>query len=147
MHGTLTAEEIENVLRTASVGRIGCLVEGWPYVVPVTYAYDGEFVYVHSADGMKVRAMRANPNVCFEVEQIETRTKWRTVIARGHFEDLWRDPDEFAMKLLSARSASTPPPAAPPVEPPRTKLPHDREERPIVYRIRVLERTGRFENG
>jgi hypothetical protein len=40
--------------------------------VPITYVFDGEAVYAHSADGLKIRMMRANPHVCFEVDQRET---------------------------------------------------------------------------
>jgi nitroimidazol reductase NimA-like FMN-containing flavoprotein (pyridoxamine 5'-phosphate oxidase superfamily) len=143
MRGELSREEIEDVLRREVVGRIGCFTGEWPYVVPVTYAYDGEVVYVHSADGMKLHAMRERPNVCFEVEQIRGPSDWRTVIAKGRFEDLWRDPDQYTMKLLASRYAPEPKsagagegsPVAHTLDPPR----------PHLYRIRLLERTGRFE--
>ena len=71
------------------LGRVACLVDGRPYIVPVTYVYDGELgcVYVHSGEGAKVQAMRANPNVCFEVEQVHDMANWRTVIARARFEE------------------------------------------------------------
>src|SRR6516165_8394548 len=66
MMGNLKADEIEDVLRSEVIGRIACVADGWPYIVPVTYVYDGgEYVFSHSAEGEKVAAMRKNPQVCF----------------------------------------------------------------------------------
>ena len=104
MLGELNAEEIEEVLHSEVIGRIGCVSDGWPYVVPVSYAYDGESIYAHSAEGLKISAMRDSPRVCFEVERIESMKKWRTVIARGQFEPVWRDDEERAMDLLGRAS-------------------------------------------
>lgn len=39
--------------------------EGKPYVIPMNFGFDGEYVYFHgSAAGKKVDVLRANPNVC-----------------------------------------------------------------------------------
>ena len=64
MMGNLTLDQIEEVLRTEVIGRIACVADGWPYIVPITYVYDGgEFVFSHSAEGRKIEAMRQNPQV------------------------------------------------------------------------------------
>ena len=105
MMGNLTPDQIEEVLRSEVIGRIACVADGWPYIVPITYVYDGgEFVFSHSAEGRKIEAMRQNPQVCFEVEQIKSIASWRTVIARGRFEPLARDAEERAMDLLGGNS-------------------------------------------
>ena len=40
-----------------------------PYVIPVSFVLDGDGLYVHSADhGRKLRVLRKNPHVCFEVD-------------------------------------------------------------------------------
>jgi nitroimidazol reductase NimA-like FMN-containing flavoprotein (pyridoxamine 5'-phosphate oxidase superfamily) len=145
MMGNLNADEIETVLRSEVVGRIACVWEGWPYVIPVTYVYDGgEYVFSHSQDGQKIRAMRANPQVCFEVEQIRSPANWRTVIARGRFEELERDEGERAMEMITGKFAWCRPDGEPQD---RHEAAHRRAGvvRPVLYRIRLLERTGRFE--
>ena len=71
MLGTLSSAEIEDLLRTEVVARLGCHAEGRTYVVPVTYAYDGDALLVQSADGLKVRMMRQNPLVCVEVDHVD----------------------------------------------------------------------------
>ena len=87
MLGELDAAEIEDVLHAEVIARIGCISDGRVYVVPVTYVYDGTYVYGHAMDGAKLRAMRANPEVCVEVEQVDDLSNWRSVIARGSFEE------------------------------------------------------------
>ena len=69
----LPVEGIEELLRTAVVGRIACCAHGAgeagrPYVVPLAYGYDGEAIYAHSGPGRKIRLMRAQPLVSFEVD-------------------------------------------------------------------------------
>ncbi len=145
MLGELGAEEINDLLQSELLGRIGCIVDGWPYVVPVTYVYDGESVYLHSSDGLKLRAMRENPQVCFEVERISSTTDWQCVLARGRFEPMWHDADGYAYNLMVARFATVTPSTSARFE--RNEKAHRQAgiERPIVYRIRLLEKTGRFE--
>ena len=71
MLGELTPEEIDEMLRSEAIGRIGCYAFGRPYVVPITFAYDGVAVYGHSREGLKLRMMRSHPSVCFEVDRME----------------------------------------------------------------------------
>jgi nitroimidazol reductase NimA-like FMN-containing flavoprotein (pyridoxamine 5'-phosphate oxidase superfamily) len=147
MLGSLTPEEIEDVLSREVLGRVACIVSERPYVVPVTYVYDAEFshAYVHSSDGTKVGAMRANPNVCFEVEQVRDMANWRTVVCQARFEELWKDDQERAMDLLASRFA--------PLQVSETARPARREEahrqhgltRSVLYRLHLLEKSGRFE--
>jgi len=146
MLGELTREEIEQVLLREMVGRIGCHAEGRTYVVPITYAYDGDGVYAHSADGLKVRTMRANPKVCFEVDQIENLARWRSVIAWGTYEELGSAEEDRAAALLRSRLTSMSPSETARIHAP---LPESQatngRSRAIFYRIRLEEKTGRFE--
>ena len=143
MLGELNDQEIDLILRKQRVGRIGCHAEGVTYVVPVGYAYDGAAVYGLSAEGMKLRMMRANPRVCFEVEQVEHWANWQSVIAWGSFEELTGSDAENARALLhsvltplmefeSKMSAS-----------PRTRRRQaSRGVTSSLFRIRLDERTG-----
>lgn len=86
----LTAEMINEVLESKYIGRIGCSENGRTYVVPITYYYDKSHnsILGVTTEGMKVKMLRKNPEVCFEVEEIENMTNWRTVIAWGKYEEL-----------------------------------------------------------
>jgi hypothetical protein len=44
----LPAAECRALLREGSVGRVGYVVDGWPIVVPVNYAVDGDDVVVRT---------------------------------------------------------------------------------------------------
>jgi uncharacterized protein len=147
MLGELTPEQINALLFNEVVGRIGCHAKGRTYVVPITYVFDGESVYGHSADGLKVSMMRANPHVCFEVDHRENLANWRSVVAWGVYEELEGKEAFDALQLLVARlmpivTSETlrlpgpgPVAAKPVIDAPKS----------IIYRIRLTERTGRFE--
>jgi uncharacterized protein len=149
MIGQLTDSEIEQLLRSESVGRIGCSADGRVYVVPVTFAFAHGDVYGHSELGMKVRMMRANPSVCFEVDHIVSQSNWRSVIAWGTYEELQGDDALVGIERLLARLgplvlgvAHIPEEQ---VAAPLVTLAHAILQRGVVYRIRLTERTGRFE--
>src|SRR5436190_15863018 len=88
MLGTLTLLQIEEVIKGQIVGRIGCHADGLTYVVPVSYAYDGDYIYSRTFEGMKINMMRRNPDVCFEAEDTKSLSKWRSVVAWGSYEEL-----------------------------------------------------------
>ncbi len=143
MLGTLERDQIDHVLRAATMGHISVHANGRTYVVPVSYVYDGDAVYMHSAEGMKVRMMRANPDVCFEVEQIDDMSNWRTVIAWGRYEELTGDLAVAAMNLLFSRlSPLTTSETAGPAGRRRGRADDGVE---VSYRLRISECTGRFE--
>src|SRR5207249_11652316 len=87
--GELDSNQIDHLLQTEVVGRLGCHADGKTYIVPITYVYDGGYVYGHTIEGTKTRMMRANPEVCFEVDHIDDLTNWQSVIAWGSFEELY----------------------------------------------------------
>lgn len=147
MFGKLSTLEIEAVLRKNLVGRIGCCDKGYPYVVPISYAYDDEVVYCRSHEGMKLRIMRKNPSVCFEVEDYSDMANWRTVIARGEFEEI-RDPvgREQALKHLSNRHLPIISSQTTHIATSWPFLPQNLNEIDgVVFRIKLSEITGRFE--
>ena len=146
MLGELTPEEIDDVLRSEAIGRIGCYAFGRPYVVPITYAFDGVAVYGHSREGLKLRMMRSHPTVCFEVDRFESASSWRSVIALGTFSELESNEAEIAMQLLRRRLAPLVPSAderprrpAARLGPALVRLPHParRAHRPLRAATRL----------
>lgn len=145
--GQLSEEQIDQVLRSEVVGRIGCSVAGQVYVVPVFYAYDGTYIYGHSNEGMKIRMLRAKPRICFEVDRVESLASWQSVIAWGQFEELEGEQAEQAEQLLLQRFKPLLSEAIgrPPHGPSEPASPGDDPTagRAIVYRIALTERSGR----
>jgi nitroimidazol reductase NimA-like FMN-containing flavoprotein (pyridoxamine 5'-phosphate oxidase superfamily) len=132
----LTPAEIATLLEEELVGRIGCHADGLTYVVPVIYAYDSGSVYVLSTEGQKVEMMRANPDVCFEVDRYEGPGRWRSVVAQGRYEELDEEGVERAKSLLRLRVGQRSGTGSGPSRP--------RSDRAVVgFRIRLDGATGR----
>ena len=140
MLGQLRSSQIEDLLRGEVIARIGCISEGRVYVVPVTYVYDGTYVWGHAMDGAKLRAMRAHPEVCVEVEHVDDMSNWRSVIASGTFEECRGDDWDTGISLLLEHIM--PLLKFPPHQPPPDL---SGLRKGSVYRIRLGDRTGRFE--
>jgi nitroimidazol reductase NimA-like FMN-containing flavoprotein (pyridoxamine 5'-phosphate oxidase superfamily) len=130
----LDDDSIEDLLRTSIVGRIACghpeIDGGRPYLVPLAYGYDGESIVAHSGAGKKIQIMRRNPLVTIEVDHATASDRWRSVIAKGSYEEI-DDPTERDAALATIY----PDPTTRPTFGPET----------IVYRIRLTEKTGRYE--
>ena len=147
MLGKLTDAQIEQVLHTQFVGRIGCSSDNKMYVVPVTYAYHDGYVYAHSKEGMKIQFMRKNPAVCFQVDAMENMSNWRSVIVWGEYEELKTEQEQkTGMKILVDRL--TPFMASETVRPSHhSHAPEivEKSLKAVAYRIKVIESSGRFE--
>ena len=66
-------ENIEPILQACKACRIAMIADGKPYVIPMNYGYTwddtGLTLYFHSGlRGKKIDALRANPQVCFELD-------------------------------------------------------------------------------
>src|SRR5579859_1472215 len=103
MVGELNRDEMDQLLYSEIVGRIGCQLNGQTYVIPVEYVYDGRSVYGRAGMGRKIEIMRKDSRVCFEVDRVETLEDWRSVIAWGHYEELRGAEAERAEGLLIRR--------------------------------------------
>lgn len=136
----LTTDECAAVLRRGHLGRLACCRDDHPYVVPISYDFDGKHVYSFSTLGQKIVWMRANPHVCLEVDEIEDRFNWTTVLAFGRYEELRTPPEheqarEGARQLFEQREEWWQPAAA--------KVSEPEHHVPVVYRIVITRLSGR----
>lgn len=106
----LREEEARALLKTKKIGRLGCMANGEPYVVPINYFFDNGSIYSHSLPGKKIDAMRGHPRTCLQVDDIEDDLHWRSVIAYGNFEEIRIPSDRRAVlsKLLARFPMLTP---------------------------------------
>ena len=147
MLGRLNNSQIEDVLNNQIVGRIGCHADDITYIVPISYAYDGAYVFAHTFEGKKISIMRKNSNVCFEVDVIKDMANWQSVVAWGNYEELGQGDDrDYALEKLSGRALAL-------FASETVRLSEDwpfpisdmSEIQGIVFRIRLMQKTGRFE--
>ena len=100
----LNAEETAAVLNRGTSGVLALSDEdGYPYAVPLSYVFDGDKLYFHSAKaGHKLEALRRCPKASFCVidqDQIvpeEYTTYFRSVIAFGTIRELEDDSEKRA---------------------------------------------------
>lgn len=61
---------IDEIIRGSLVCRVAMAKDNAPYVVPMSFGYDGEAIYLHTAPtGKKIECFLSNPQVCFEFER------------------------------------------------------------------------------
>ena len=87
----LTRPEIDAVLSAEDLGRLGLYDRGADrvYVVPISYVYDDQTLFFHSAAGLKLDLLKAHPDgICFQVDQIAAIGEWLSVVAWGRFEEI-----------------------------------------------------------
>ena len=93
-------EEMDEIVRGSRVCRIALSMDNMPYIVPVSFGYDGESIYIHTAkEGKKLNIINNNNNICFEFERDvklfrdrENACKWsfsyESVIGMGRIYEL-----------------------------------------------------------
>ncbi len=104
----LSEDDTRNILLNSSNGIISLVdPDGYPYGVPVSFAYDGRsHIYIHSAvSGYKIDCIASDPRCSFCVvgqDRIipdKFTSYFRSVIVRGKLKFV-SDPDEIMKGLL-----------------------------------------------
>ena len=147
MLGELDEMQVDHFLLSQAVGRLACTDGKRPYIVPVTYVYDGKDIIGQAKEGLKLNMMRANPNVCFEVDVMANMANWQSVVLFGTFHELKGKESEKARDYLFKHVW--------PLLTSATIHPHEHEVsvkpddsnrvKPVMYRIKIKEKSGRFE--
>ncbi len=62
--------EMDQIIHNSLICHLSCSLNDQPYVVPLSFGYDGNAVYFHTAqEGKKNAILSANPQVCLGFEQ------------------------------------------------------------------------------
>ena len=95
----LGRSECLDLLATASIGRVGLLVDGLPEVLPVNYALDGETVLFRTAEGT-VLNQASLAVVAFEVDHLDEAAAggW-SVMVQGVAQDIGDAVDASSERL------------------------------------------------
>jgi nitroimidazol reductase NimA-like FMN-containing flavoprotein (pyridoxamine 5'-phosphate oxidase superfamily) len=136
-----TRASLDFLART-HLGRLACAQGCQPYIVPIYFSYNNDYLYTFSTVGQKIDWMRANPLVCVEADEVVNCEKWTSVIVNGRFQELpdlpeWRAERSLAHDLLQRKAMWW--------EPGYVKTILHGKERllvPVFYRIHITEITG-----
>ena len=98
----MSREDIDGVLLRGTSGVLALSGDGgYPYALPISYVYDGEKIYFHSAIiGHKIDAIKNNPKGSFCVIDKDCvvpskyTTHYRSVIAFGHLKILENEDEK-----------------------------------------------------
>jgi nitroimidazol reductase NimA-like FMN-containing flavoprotein (pyridoxamine 5'-phosphate oxidase superfamily) len=142
----LTDAECLEVLSRSQVGRLACSFEQQPYIVPTNFAFDGRFIYAFTTLGQKVEWMRANPLVCFEVDEVRSRSRWTSIIIFGRYEELLDEPDFEKDRLQAYACLSEQTVWWEPAYIAQDHRVNQHSLRPIFFRIHINKMTGRRAN-
>lgn len=79
----LSSADAVELLRRNHVGRLAFTFHDRVDVEPLSYAYEGEWLYGRTSHGAKLTTVLHHPWVAFEVDEIESAYDWRSVVAHG----------------------------------------------------------------
>jgi uncharacterized protein len=90
---------IDEIIAKATVLHLAMADGNVPYVVPLSFGYDGQYIYLHTAKrGLKLDFLAKNPEVCFSLvghveyqatmTSCDAGTKFLSVVGRGRCETI-----------------------------------------------------------
>jgi len=91
---------LDAIIDNAEICHLSCCLNDRPYVIPISFGYDGERIYFHTArSGKKIDIFLKNPQVCLGFEtniklntDQENACGWsfyfQSVIASGQIEEI-----------------------------------------------------------
>jgi uncharacterized protein len=139
----MTPEDCRRAMSNATFGRLASVQDAQPYVVPVSFAVEGDYAYLFSMPGRKVDSMRKNPRVCLEIDSVNSQISWMSIVVLGRYEELWDTPDcrpdrMRAQELLNGHPSWWLPGAVADAD-----RVGSTNVSPVFYRIRMENLTGR----
>jgi hypothetical protein len=134
----LSKSECGELLERNQSGRIAYTFRDRVDIEPISYVYADGWIYGRTAPGSKMVTIRHQAWVAFEVDEIEGRYDWRSVVVHGSMHVLDpnggdRDREAYAAAVDVIRTAEEN--ALTPSDP----APHRHE----LFRVYVDEMTGR----
>jgi hypothetical protein len=106
-------DKLDHIIHNSLICHLSCSLNDQPYVVPLSFGYDGNAVYFHMAiEGKKNVILSANPRVCLGFEQEihiqpdpDLACRWsfhyQSVIATGIAEEMVNPIDRlYAIKQI-----------------------------------------------
>jgi len=102
-------KECQDLLVRLSFGRLACVRDNCPYIVPIYFAAEPHRLFAFATMGQKIEWMRSNPQVCIEVDEVKSHTNWSSVVVQGRYEEFpdtakYAKERQLAQTLMEKRS-------------------------------------------
>jgi uncharacterized protein len=107
----LSREEAVDLLTRSHVGRLAFSFHDRVDIEPISYVLSDDWLYARTSPGTKLSVVRHHPWVAFEVDEIRSRTDWKSVVVHGtiYFLDPNNEADrkdyDAAVKVLRSADA------------------------------------------
>ncbi len=141
--------EMDQIIHNSLICHLSCSLNNQPYVVPLSFGYDGNVVYFHTAqEGKKNTILSANPQVCLGFEQEvqiqpdpNLACRWsfhyQSVIAAGIAEVVTNPKDRlYGIKQIMLHYSDR-----------DWKISDNELSRTILWRVQLDEITGKKSSG
>jgi nitroimidazol reductase NimA-like FMN-containing flavoprotein (pyridoxamine 5'-phosphate oxidase superfamily) len=94
----MSRDESIELLRRHGVGRLAFTFHDRVDIEPISYVYDEGWLYGRTSPGTKLTTVQHHPWVALQVDEIDGRFDWRSVVVRGaiFFLDAERGEAELA---------------------------------------------------
>jgi uncharacterized protein len=135
---------IDDIIRLCRVCHLAMCDDGQPYVVPINFGYDGQFLYFHSAcEGKKIDIIRKNNRVGFEFDILheivtgekacDWGAKYESVIGEGTAK-IVDDPDarKDALECIMRQYGSD-----------ATDFSEEALKKTLIFRVRISAISGK----
>lgn len=140
----MTTPECQAMLEANSICHLGCIAAGKPYIVPLQYIYRDGMLYAFSMPGRKIESMRADSHVCLQLDHVESKQEWQSVLVEGRYQELpddenWHGEHMHAWSLLQKKNDWWEPGAYKPagMEPPKPA------SLPVFFSVEIDTLSGR----
>ncbi len=105
----MRGRECRDMLTRLGFGRLACVSNNRPYIVPIYFVYDSCRLYCFSTLGRKIEWMRENPLVCVQTDEINANDNWVSVVIFGRYVEISNSSEdvkgrEHVRSLLKKRA-------------------------------------------
>ena len=107
----LSRDDALELLARNHVGRLAFTFHDRVDIEPISYVLSGDWLYARTSPGTKLAVVKHHPWVAFEVDEVRSRTDWRSVVVHGtiYFLDSDSEADraayESAIRVLRSADA------------------------------------------
>jgi uncharacterized protein len=99
----MSRKECDDLLARLDYGRLGCVRDKRPYIVPIYFVFEPGHLYGFSTMGQKIEWMRLNSLVCVEADEVRSHHEWSSVVVQGRYEE-FTDTPEYSKQRKHAQS-------------------------------------------
>lgn len=99
----LVPSRVRHLLGDSAVAHIGVVVQGDPYVTPISFVWLDDILWFRTMGGERLKALAVHPRVSCEISNFDAATgDWESVIVTGDAR-IVEDSDEEAAMMRAVR--------------------------------------------